>query len=54
MGRIGAKKRFREILFWICATIIVALLLINRTSIWLAAVSFLNTLAEAYDSLAGR
>ena len=54
MSRIKAKKRLRTVLFYICAAIVLAVLFVNKRAVFAALISFLNVLAEAFDSLAGR
>ncbi|MBI5116343.1 hypothetical protein HZA56_07695 [Candidatus Poribacteria bacterium] len=54
MSRITAKRKLRTTIFYVCAAIVIAALYVYRSSIWLAAISFLNTVVEFYDSLSGR
>jgi len=54
MSRTKRKRELRTTAFYICAVVVLALLFINRGSIFAALIGFLNMLAETYDSLAGR
>lgn len=54
MGRAGRKRAARTTIFYICALIAVALVWMNKSSIWLGIIVFFNALAEAFDSLAGK
>jgi len=54
MGRIGRKRKLRTAIFYAAAAFVLLLLLMYRTSVWLALVGVLNTAAQTYDSLAGR
>ena len=54
MSRISKKRRVSTLVFYVCAVVAVALLWMYRTSIWLGAIVFLNSLVEIFDSLAGR
>jgi uncharacterized membrane protein len=54
MSKIKRKRGLRRVVFYACASVVLALVFMYRLSIFAALISFLNMLAETYDSLAGR
>jgi len=53
MSKAGRKRTVRALVFYVCAFVAVALVWINKSSIWMGVIVFLNNVAELFDSLAG-